>query len=107
MALGFAAGQDAACGCFPWVAVMHSWKTPAPVQHWPLGLGWVLQPLWSLQLDSSQSESHREAGMRRQVMNCLEGHEQSFRHLSFPITTDSTWKCSAGPWEGEEVPSAF
>lgn len=47
MGLSSAAGQDTACGCFPRVAVMHSRNTSAPVQHWPPGLGWVLQPLQS------------------------------------------------------------
>lgn len=58
MGLGSAAGQDVME--FPPAAVMPNWKTPALVQHWPLGLGWVLQPLWSLGLDSvsDESESH-------------------------------------------------
>ena len=54
MGLGSEVGWDAACGCFPQAAVMHSQKTPTPVQHWPLGLLWVLQLLWSLGLDPSQ-----------------------------------------------------
>jgi len=75
LGLGSAEGQDAAGGCFLRTAAMHSRRNPAPVPHRPQALGWVLQPLWSLGLDSSQRESHRGAGMRRGITNCLEGHE--------------------------------